>query len=194
MGHVPCSALVVVMIALSALGCVHGNRTTINLSVYLPVTGRRSVGNTIGPAARLAVDDINNSDELLPNHHLQISTYDTKCEEGKALIDMVHTLVESKKKVDGIIGGGCDVVCVPFGLLASEFEIPMVSWGCTDLTLSNKQRYSTFSRTIGTAIHAFHATMGLLRYFNWKRVSILASVSGTWQWLAEQLSGTTRGK
>ena len=181
------SIVVVLIIVLSVQKSVHGDKTIIDLAVFVPQTGRRTMGKTISPAAQLAVDDINSSNRLLPHHQLRISLFDTRCEEGKALVEMVRILVESEKIMNGIIGGGCDVVCTPLGLLASEFEIPIVSWGCTALSLSNKKHYSTFSRTVGTEADAFHAVMGVLRHFHWNRVGILVSVSGTWQWLAHKI-------
>ena len=52
--------------------------------------------------------------------------------------------------LDGIIGATCSVVCQPVGLLAAEWNLPMVSYSCTSDSLSDKEVYPTFTRSVGT--------------------------------------------
>jgi ABC-type branched-subunit amino acid transport system substrate-binding protein len=175
-----------VLVALIILQDAHCGLTVINLATFLPRTGQWAVGKTIAPAAQLAADDINNNTNLLPDHVIEISYHDTACEQGKAILEIVRVFTGSKK-IHGIIGDGCDVVCEPLGLLAFEFRLPMISWGCSAIALSNKDKYGTFARTVGPRTNTFRAMMGLLHHFKWNRIGILASFSGTWEWLAQAI-------
>jgi hypothetical protein len=175
--------LLLTLIILPRVDC---QLTVINLATFLPKTGEWAVGKTIAPAAQLAADDINRNPDLLPDHLIQITYYDTGCQMGKAILGIVSIFMEHER-IHGIIGDGCDVVCEPFGLLAFEFQLPMISWGCSANALSDKHQYGTFARTVGPRTNTFRAMMGLLHHFNWKRIGILASFSGSWEWLAQAI-------
>ena len=115
------------------------SKGVINLAVFLPQTGSWPVGNTIGPAAQLAVDYINNNDMILNDYVIKISYYDTGCNQGKTVWQLIrHT--KTNKRMDAIIGGGCDPVCEILGLFAAHRFLPMVSWGCQSAKFSNKRK------------------------------------------------------
>ena len=50
--------------------------------------------------------------------------------------------------LDGIIGTTCSGPCVNVGLLASAWNIPMISPSCMIEVMSNKNTYPTFARTM----------------------------------------------
>ena len=112
-------------------------KETVNLAVFLPISGSWSVGKTIAPAAQLAADYINNNDLILPGYSINISHYDTGCNEGKTIWQLIqHTNI--KKMMAGIIGGACDPVCEALGLFAAHRFIPVISWGCQSEKFSDK--------------------------------------------------------
>ena len=84
-------------------------------------------------------------------------------------------------------GPGCDTVCLPAGLLASRWGIPMISYGCVSEQLSNKLVYSTFART-----HASYADVGLIvgammARYGWQRVNVIASWKQLWEKTSSQI-------
>ena len=50
--------------------------------------------------------------------------------------------------LDGVIGPGCSTVCIRTGLLVAAWNLPAVSYSCTSGTLSEKETYPTFTRTV----------------------------------------------
>ena len=44
-------------------------------------------------------------------------------------------------------GPGCENICEAGALLSSGWGIPMISYGCTQTSLSKKTLYPTFART-----------------------------------------------
>ena len=77
--------------------------------------------------------------------------------------------------LDVIIGDGCSVVCQPVSLLAAAWGIPVVSWGCSSSTLSNKNIYPTFTRTKGTWMSLGPVFSALADTMGWNTVAILTS-------------------
>lgn len=83
-----------------------------------------SEGKYYAPAIVQAVDDINNSSDLLPGHHVSFIWNDTKCNEDQSLRDLSYQIHE--RQVDAIIGPGCS--CQLEARLANALDIPMVSY------------------------------------------------------------------
>lgn len=81
-------------------------------------------GKYYAPAIVKALDDINNSSNLLPGHHLSFIWNDTECNEDQSLRALSYQIHE--RKVDAIIGPGSS--CELEARLASALDIPMVSY------------------------------------------------------------------
>jgi len=114
------------------------SKEVINLAVFLPKSGSWSVGQTIAPAAQLAADDINNNESILNDYTIDISYYDTGCNQGKTIWQLIQHSKTKRRTMDAIIGGGCDPVCEVLGLFAAKNSLPMVSWGCQSVSTSKK--------------------------------------------------------
>ncbi len=86
-------------------------------------------------------------------------------------VDMWHSV----DKLDGIIGSGCSTVCEPTSLLAAAWGIPVVSWGCSSMRLSNKLAYPTYSRSAGTSLGRLPAIAYVAKKLNWNRTCIIST-------------------
>lgn len=75
--------------------------------------------------------------------------------------------------VDGFIGGGCSVVCVPVSLLAAAWGLPVISYGCISDTLSDKTTHPTFTRVVGLATEASQVFFSMVELFQWNCTAIL---------------------
>ena len=101
-------------------------------------------GKFYAPAIVQAVDDINNSSDLLPGHHVSFIWNDTECNEDQSLRALSYQVHE--RKVSAIIGPGC--TCQVEARLASALDIPMISYvSFVNLVISenflfNKRRMS----------------------------------------------------
>ena len=71
--------------------------------------------------------------------------------------------------LDAFIGDGCSVVCQPVSLLAAAWRIPVVSFGCTSDSLSDKITYPTFTRVEGTWSILAPVIKDLSGKFGWNR-------------------------
>ncbi|XP_077977730.1 atrial natriuretic peptide receptor 2-like [Glandiceps talaboti] len=165
--------------SLSMLNC-DGQDDDIVLGLMIPWTGSWPVGRRIASAFLVALDEINNSTSILPNRTISFVWNDTQCNAMEGLREVVD-LWTHVKPLHAIIGPGCDIVCEPAALLASAWAIPMISWGCEVSTLSNKDEYPTFARTVGPYPKTGPMFVATMNYFNWKRIAILASTEHTWQ-------------
>ncbi|XP_033122630.1 atrial natriuretic peptide receptor 1-like [Anneissia japonica] len=160
----------------------YGVTSDIVLSVMLPYTGRWPIGSHIATAAAIAVDDIQGNSSLLPNRSIAVILNDTKCEAVVALPKVINLLSnEVVNGLHGFIGGGCNSVCEPIGLLAAAFNLPMISWGCTSTSLSDKLEYPTFVRTVGPYYKVTPMILEMFSRFNWSRAAILYSSEEAWQ-------------
>lgn len=168
--------------------CVAEEGEYITVGLLLPWTGSRPVGTTIASAASIAVFDINNNASILPGKTLRFVWKDTKCLEKKGLYEIVQLWAHTdQNKIHGFVGPGCDEVCEPSGLLASAWNIPMVSWGCTSTHLDDKTAFSTFARVVGPFSKAAPLFVKVMDHWNWQRVGILASANIAWQITAETI-------
>ena len=161
-------------------------RTALNLAVFVPTSGKWPIGNVISPAAQIAAKDINDNSKLLEDYEIRLSYHDSGCDQGVGFLEMIRTITATTS-IDGIIGDGCDLICEPFGLLASEMELPMVSWGCTSIALTDKKEYTTFARTVGQRHDTVRVIMGLLRHFSWQRIGMIYTSEDVWEWMAQTI-------
>ena len=62
---------------------------------------------------------------------------------------------------------------IPSAHLTCNWNFPQISWVSTSHELSDKTRFATYVRTIGTYSTAALAFVSLFEKFNWKRVGLL---------------------
>lgn len=89
--------------------------------------------------------------------------------------------------LDGLIGGGCSIVCQPVSLLAAAWGIPVVSYGCASDLLSDKDTYPTFSRSVGLYIHVAKTFLQLTEVFGWNRVAIICNTADLFLNMAHEM-------
>ena len=89
-------------------------------------------------------EDINNRTDILNNTKFNFILGDSFCDITYAIgaaVDLYNA------KVKAFIGPACSRGCVITGLLSTNKHIPMVSYSCSSLELSNKDDYPFFART-----------------------------------------------
>ena len=165
----------------------HALAANVTLAVFIPLTGDKSFGRKMGSAFLLAIEDVNSNPNLLPNHMLTYFYNDTGCNARKGLGEVVDMWVNQAGNVHGMIGPACDLVCEPSGMLAANWQIPLISWGCSSSHLSNKDDFPTLARTLGPYTKMAKMFVKMLEYWKWSRVSILASTENVWQLTSHQI-------
>ena len=79
-----------------------------------------------------------------------------------------------------MIGPGCSSACEVTALLSAGQNIPQISYSCTSPTLSDKDKYPLFSRTVGPLTSRGPALIGFMRHSKWNKVVILTSTDGVY--------------
>jgi ABC-type branched-subunit amino acid transport system substrate-binding protein len=159
----------------------------VNIAVLFPVTGHWPVGKRMASTVRMAVEDINNDANLLPNRTIKFLFNDTGCLARKGLGEVVNLWAHMRENLHAFIGPGCDTICESAGMLAAEWNVPMISWGCASSHLSNKDDYPTFARTLGPWTKVSNMLLRIMQYYSWKRLSIVASTEVVWQLTAHDI-------
>ncbi|KAJ0063794.1 hypothetical protein NL108_006747 [Boleophthalmus pectinirostris] len=134
-----------------------------------------------------AVEEINNSSELLPNLTLGYSLYDNCATLGigfSAALSMASAQTESfvlQKNctgippVIGIVGDPFSTFSIAISNVLGLFQLPIVSYFATCSCLSNRQKFPSFFRTIPSDAFQVHSMIQILKHFGWTWVGLLVS-------------------
>ena len=134
-------------------------------------------------ALLVAFDTIKNKLNLLPDYNLTYDWRDSKCDTGATLRAMAD-LQAKKPDIHAFVGPGCSVGCLPGGYLAAHWNNPMISFGCGKSILSDKLKYPTFVRTVGTYAQTGNFFLEIMMKYQWNQVAILASTESLWSQVA----------
>ena len=104
------------------------------------MSGSWDAGKRVAGAAALAVEKVNADKALLPGHWLEYRWTDSGCSAQQGLAAMGE-LLGGASKVNAVIGPGCSSACEVTSYLSGGQGIPQISWGCTAISLSNKEKY-----------------------------------------------------
>ena len=130
----------------------------------------------LGAAVPMAYETAKTNFSLLDNCSIEFTYAASQCNEKMALD--VFIKLKQDYNVDAVIGPQCSKECVPVGLLASQWNIPMVSHSCSTHELSDSDRFTTFARTTGSG--SVGAAVGAtLRHFNWTIVAMIKRDGGS---------------
>ncbi|XP_022167854.1 receptor-type guanylate cyclase Gyc76C-like [Myzus persicae] len=158
------------------------NTVLRNLTIGYLTAARGKLDNrqglAISGALTLALKEIEDDPHLLPNVSLVLKWDDTHGET-----------VHATKTITKMI---CDKVAVFFGpegntcyteaIVAQAWNIPMISYKCADYKAS---QVPTFARTEPPDTQITKSIISLLRYYNWKKFSIITEEP--WKNVAESL-------
>ena len=132
-------------------------------------------GASLTPAARVAVDEINNDSSILPDYRLELIDRDAGCDiTFKAVTSFVESSFYSDKQVVGMIGPGCSEATLAIGQLSTQDSIAtlMVSVATT-VELTNRTAYPYILRTVSTSYIYVKAYLDLMARNKWKNVAVL---------------------
>ncbi|XP_041118862.1 extracellular calcium-sensing receptor-like [Polyodon spathula] len=134
-----------------------------------------------------AIEEINNSTELLPNVSLGYKIYDS-CASIPLALKAVLTLMNGQEAefssnrscskpsfVPAIIGESGSSPSVAISRVVGPFRIPVVSPYATCACLSNKQEFPAFFRTIPSDYFQATALAKLVKHFGWTWVGAIRS-------------------
>jgi ABC-type branched-subunit amino acid transport system substrate-binding protein len=104
------------------------------------MSGSWDVGKRVTGAAALAVERVNADKALLRGRRLEYGWANSGCSAQQGLVAM-GKLLGGANTADAVIGPACSSACEVTGYLSGGQSIPQISWGCTAVSLSNKDKY-----------------------------------------------------
>ncbi|XP_036934648.1 extracellular calcium-sensing receptor-like [Acanthopagrus latus] len=135
-------------------------------------------------AVIFAVNEINNSTDMLPDFKLGYKIYDN-CgtmdilRAALALASGVkgevsHNNCTKTETVQAILGHSGSRPTIAFAPVVGRFQIPVVSHFATCACLSNRKEYPTFFRTIPSDYYQSRALAKLVKHFGWTWIGAIA--------------------
>ncbi|KAF7641410.1 hypothetical protein LDENG_00282160, partial [Lucifuga dentata] len=133
-----------------------------------------------------AIEEINNSTNLLPGVFLGYKVYDT-CGSMARAVRVALALANGNEdttassmatctrpaQVQAIIGETSSSPCMAIATVMGPFHIPMISHFATCACLSNKIKYPSFLRTIPSDYYQSRALAQLVKHFGWTWVGAI---------------------
>uniref|UniRef100_A0A671U6E3 G-protein coupled receptors family 3 profile domain-containing protein n=1 Tax=Sparus aurata TaxID=8175 RepID=A0A671U6E3_SPAAU len=135
-------------------------------------------------AVIFAVNEINNSPDMLPDFKLGYKIYDN-CgtmdilRAALALAsgikgEVSHNNCTKTETVQAILGHSGSSPTIAFAPVVGRFQIPVVSHFATCACLSNRKDYPTFFRTIPSDYYQSRALAKLVKHFGWTWIGAIA--------------------
>ncbi|KAK2847366.1 hypothetical protein Q5P01_010365 [Channa striata] len=133
-----------------------------------------------------AIEEINNSTELLPGISLGYKMYDT-CGSVSRSVRVALALANDNEvvsaesetpctrpaQVQAIMGDTSSSPCMAIATVIGPFHIPMISHFATCACLSDKTKYPSFLRTIPSDYYQSRALAQLVKHFGWTWVGAI---------------------
>lgn len=138
-----------------------------------------------------AIEEINNSNTLLPNITLGYRIFDTCNTVSKALEATLSFVAQNKidslnlddfcncsehmPSTIAVVGATGSGISTAVANLLGLFHIPQVSYASSSRLLSNKNQYKSFLRTMPNDEHQATAMADIIEYFQWNWVGTIAA-------------------
>ncbi|CAL8353002.1 unnamed protein product [Lota lota] len=178
-------------IILGGIFSFHGNWKTVELTyahrpLPLQCTSLNFRSFQYTQAMLFAIEEINNSTDLLPGMTLGYKIYDACSSNAHsvrvalALTDVSEDTTSMSEKpcsgsVPAIMGETSSSRCMAIATVLGPFHIPLVSHFATCACLSDKVRYPSFLRTIPSDYYQSRALAQMVKHFGWTWVGAIRS-------------------
>ncbi|KAK3240520.1 hypothetical protein CYMTET_49646 [Cymbomonas tetramitiformis] len=122
-------------------------------------------------AAKMAIEEINHDDSMLPNVEMKFILHDSKCNEQVGE-DVSYAQYEAG--VDAVIGLTCSAGALGAQHVFNRYYIPQVSGSATSTALSDnaegngKDPYPYFMRTVASDTYQARAMADLVHFYGWR--------------------------
>lgn len=143
---------------------------------------RDTQGRLISGAISYAIDLINNDTTVLSDYYINLTWGDTNGDT----INGTKLLLDQWRE-GAVAFFGLEDSCSVEARVAAAVNLPMISYKCADLDVSDKTKYPTFARTFPPTSQVTSSIISLLLHFNWKRFTLVAGKSHKRQTIAKKL-------
>ncbi|XP_021902797.1 glutamate receptor 3.3 isoform X1 [Carica papaya] len=129
--------------------------------------------STIGRVAKIAVQeavkDVNSNYSILHGTKIVVKMVNSNC---SGFLGVVEALQLMETETVAIIGPQCSTVAHVLSHVANELQVPLLSFGATDPTLSSLQ-FPFFVRTTLSDLYQMAAVAAIIDYYDWKAVNVI---------------------
>ncbi|XP_055858985.1 guanylate cyclase 32E [Episyrphus balteatus] len=127
----------------------------------------------------LAIKKVNENPKLLPGRKLDFKAFDIGQRVDSHRFQPIKFMTQMRdENIAAFIGP--DEGCTGEALIASAWNIPMMSFKCADSAVSNKKIFRTFARTLAPASKVSKSVISLLHHFNWDKFAIIVGTKPDW--------------
>ena len=172
-----CFTYLVIVITMFSFLTQYVSTRDIKLGILIPWSAKSLNGNRVAGAVTRAIDDINNNTNILNNTFVTFVHRNSGCSSTLGVggaMDLYST------NIDAYVGPLCSEACISAGMISTYKSVPMISYGCSNLKLSDKIEYPFFARTKPFARSSQLWTpktfVTLCRSFNWNTVCLIDRV------------------
>ena len=176
--------LVIAFVSTQPVGVSNSNFTVLYLLVLGPFPDPQAdpgpgwdAAPAFIPAARLAVEQINNRSDILTGYQLELLEGDSGCNlKDRAFVNFtVNTFYNGNKIVVGIIGPGCSEATLALAPLTVREELNILQMSIATTPLINgtiREHHNTF-RTVTSSLKYIDAFEEIISEQKWNRVAAL---------------------
>ncbi|XP_015601809.1 gamma-aminobutyric acid type B receptor subunit 1 isoform X2 [Cephus cinctus] len=163
----------ILSMAIPIEGSLPPEDNVLHIGGIFPIAGEGGWqgGQACMPAANLALDDVNQQEDLLPGFTLKLHSNDSECEPGLGASVMYNLLYNTPQKL--MLLAGCSTVCTTVAEAAKMWNLVVLCYGASSPALSDRNRFPTLFRTHPSATVHNPTRIKLLQKFGWSRVAIL---------------------
>ena len=120
-----------------------------------------------GSAMLIALDDIANNTDILPDHTVSYVIKYTECSEKLGLRAIYELQIEGG--IDGIVGPACSTSGRGVGMLGSLWNVPVIAYSGSSADLSDKRVFDTYSRMVAPLSETGRVFRNVFKQFGWSR-------------------------
>ena len=168
--------------------CINGTTIKIGYLTNFNSTSGQRLGLSDNGAIYYAISEVNNQNKL-GGRKLKLIIADTRANPVHSTNSMLCQVTHG-----AVAFIGPDNTCLTEATVAAAINLPMISYKCSDLKVSDKKTYSTFARTVPADTGIVNSVLSLLEYYNWFHFSLIYKDKENFRKIAENLIEKTGTK
>ena len=129
-------------------------------------------GSVIQKAVEMALEDIENMEELLPGYDLELQVADSGCDVGKSSFHLAKEALKSDNAVV-VLGPQCNAPVRLIGqIIDRKTNLITVNYGARASDLSDTSKYKSLFHTVSPTSELNKGIFDLLKKFKWERICV----------------------
>ncbi|XP_055681418.1 atrial natriuretic peptide receptor 2-like [Lutzomyia longipalpis] len=144
----------------------------IYIGGIFPITKANSIHKCLPDASRLAADDVNAVEDILPNHRLVVQRQDGQCRTDAVMKAFINYYMRWERVI-GILGPACSETVEPIAGVSKHFRMGVISYSAEGVSFTDRTTYPYFFRTIGENHQFQEVYLNFFRHMKWRRVAAI---------------------